>query len=146
MKQRINYPTVEPKSLQAMLRLSQYPASAGLDEQLHELVSLRVSQINGCAFCLDMHANALRRAGYPQRNLDLLTAWREVDGYTDVERAALAWAEVVTKLPHNEVPDSEYEAAREVFNENELIALTMAVVAINGWNRLNIAFRTPPAG
>ena len=110
---------------------------------LLELVKTRVSQINGCAFCLDMHSKDARAAGEDEQRLYLLAAWREAPCYTPRERAALAWAEAVTLLKDQEVGDAQYHAAREHFDDKALVDLTLAIVAINGWNRLSIAFRTP---
>jgi len=108
------------------------------------LLEFRVSQINGCAYCLDMHSKDLRAAGETEQRLYLLEAWRESPFYTDRERAALAWAEAVTLVTEGHVPDEVFAQARKQFSEEELANLTLAVVAINGWNRLNIAFRTMP--
>jgi AhpD family alkylhydroperoxidase len=127
-----------------MLELEQRVESFGLEPALLDLVRLRASQINGCAFCLDMHARDLRKRGESEQRLDVLPAWHEVDLYTDRERAALAWTEAVTLVAETHVPDEVYEEARREFSEQELAELTLAVVAINGWNRLNVAFRTPP--
>ncbi len=127
-----------------MLGLTKYLRASGLPENLLNLVDLRVSQLNGCGYCIDMHAKDLRAAGEPEQRLYLLDAWRESPGYTERERAALAWAEAVTMVTDGHVPDEVYEQARSQFGEEELINLTLAVVAINGWNRLNIALRTVP--
>ena len=126
-----------------MLALSA-AAKKGLPPELIELVDYRVSQINGCAFCLDMHSKDFRARGGTEQRLYMVSAWREAAHlYSDRERAALAWAEAVTRLADNEVPDAVYEEARAQFSEAELAQLTLAIVTINGWNRLNIAFRTP---
>lgn len=130
--------------IQAMLGLEKYVASSGLDRRLADLVRLRVSQINGCAFCIDMHWKDLVAAGEDPQRLYMLDAWHESPFYSERERAALAWAEAVTRLSDGHVSDAVYERVKEQFNESELVALTMAVIAINGWNRLNIAFRTTP--
>lgn len=116
----------------------------GLEHTLLELVKLRASQINGCAHCIDMHTKELRADGESEQRLYLLNAWRESPFYSDRERAALAWTEVLTLLTDGHVPDGVYDIARTQFSEEELVNLTMAVVAINGANRLNIAFRTVP--
>ena len=107
---------------------------------------MRVSQINGCAYCLDMHSKDLRAAGETEQRLYLLSAWREVSFYTEKERAALEWAEAVTLLKDREVPDEVYQNARAQFSEEELIDLTMAVTAINSWNRINVSFPDTEAG
>ncbi len=130
--------------IQAMLGLGKYVASSGLDRRLADLVRLRVSQINGCAFCIDMHWKDLVAAGEDPQRLYMLDAWHESPFYSERERAALAWAEAVTRLSDGHVSDAVYGHVKEQFNESELVALTMAVIAINGWNRLNIAFRTTP--
>jgi len=112
--------------------------------QLVDLVNYRVSQLNGCAFCLDMHSKDLRERGETEQRLYMISAWREMPQlYSERERAALAWAEAVTRLEDQDVADAVYEAASAQFSEAELAQLTLAVVAINGWNRFNVAFRTP---
>ncbi len=127
-----------------MLGLERYLHSCGLPEKLLHLLKLRVSQMNGCAYCIDMHSKDLRAAGETEQRLYLLDAWREAPFYSERERAALAWAEAVTHVTDGHVPDNVYEQARAQFSEAELVNLTLAVVAINGWNRLSIAFRTVP--
>ena len=117
-------------------------SKSALEQSLLDLVSFRVLQINGCAYCLDMHSKDLRAHGETEQRLYMLDAWREAPLYTDRERAALAWAEAVTKLENNNVPDAVYEQAMTEFSEEELVDLTMAVNGINCWNRLNVAFRT----
>lgn len=144
MEQRLNFAEVAEGTAKAMLGLEQYLAKCGLESALLDLVKFRVSQINGCAYCLDMHSKDLRAVGENEQRLYVLDAWRDSPFYTDRERAALAWAEAVTLLKEKEVPDQAYEQARAQFSEEELVNLTLAVVAINGWNRLNIAFRTTP--
>ena len=144
MKPRVNNLEVGTGAVQAMLKLSGYVAQSGLEQSLLGLLEFRVSQINGCAYCLDMHSKDLRAAGETEQRLYLLEAWRESPFYTDRERAALAWAEAVTLVTEGHVPDEVFAQAREQFSEEELANLTLAVVAINGWNRLNIAFRTMP--
>jgi AhpD family alkylhydroperoxidase len=126
-----------------MLGLQNYVNDSGLEHGLLELVKMRASQINGCAYCLDMHSKDARAAGETEQRLYLLDAWREAPMYSPRERAALEWTEAVTRLPGAEVPDAVYRSVREHFSEEELVKLTFAVVAINGWNRLNIAFRVP---
>ena len=144
MKPRVNHLEVGTGAVQAMLKLSGYVAQSGLEQSLLGLLEFRVSQINGCAYCLDMHSKDLRAAGETEQRLYLLEAWRESPFYTDRERAALAWAEAVTLVTEGHVPDEVFAQARKQFSEEELANLTLAVVAINGWNRLNIAFRTMP--
>lgn len=131
-------------AIQQLLNLSAYARESGLGMELLELVSMRASQINGCAFCLALHAKTLREAGEREDRLAVLPAWRETDWFTERERAALAWTEAVTMLENREVPDEVAEQARAQFSDKELADLTMAVIAINGWNRLNVAFHNPP--
>ena len=146
MEQRINVAAAGQGVMKAMLGLSGYVSKSGLEKQLLNLIDFRVSQINGCAYCLDMHSKDLRAAGETEQRLYLLDAWRESPFYTERERAALAWAEAVTLVREGHVPDEVFAQARAQFTEEELANLTLAVVAINGWNRLNIAFRTEPGG
>src|SRR5258707_1374584 len=124
-----------------MYGLEKYLAESSVEPPLRELIKLRASQINGCAYCIDMHWKDARAAGESEQRLYGLNAWREAPYYSERERAALAWAEVVTLISQTHVSDEEYEAARAQFSEEELVKLTMAVIAINGWNRLAIAFR-----
>ena len=146
MKARMDFRKASPQGDKAMMGLHMFVRNCGLDHALLELVKLRASQINGCAHCIDMHSKELRADGESEseQRIYLLTAWRESPFYSDRERAALAWTEAVTLLPNGEVPDKVYEEARSQFSEEELANLTMALVAINGANRLNIAFRTVP--
>ncbi len=142
MTQRLNYGQVAPDGLKAMLGLENYARNSGLEHSLLELVKTRVSQVNGCAFCLDMHTKDARAAGESEQRLYMLGAWREAGAmYTPRERAALSWAEAVTKLTNQEVTDEVYGEARKQFSEKELVDLTLATIAINGWNRLSIPFR-----
>jgi len=144
MKPRINIRSVSPGALKAMLGLETYLQQSGLDTKLLDLINLRVSQINGCAYCIDMHWKDLRAAGESEQRLYGLDAWRESPYYNDRERAALAWAEAVALVKDGHVPDEVFEEAQGHFNDDELANLTLAIVAISGWNRLNIAFRTVP--
>src|ERR671912_2304380 len=146
MKQRLDFLATTPNVVKAMYGLHKPLSQSGLEKGLLDLVYFRVSQINGCAFCLDMHSKDLRAAGETEQRLYVLEAWRESPFYSDRERAALAWAEAVTTLSNKDVPDDVYEQALAQFSKQELAALTLAVVAINGWNRLNIAFRTEAGG
>ena len=144
-KPRVNYQQASPEALQAMLALESAVRKSGLEASLLELVKMRASQINGCAFCMDMHARDARKRGETERRLYLLQAWRESPIYTDRERAAMAWTEAVTLVSANHVPDDVFEQARQQFSETELVNLTLAIVAINGWNRFAISFHiTPP--
>ncbi|MBI5387612.1 MAG: carboxymuconolactone decarboxylase family protein [Verrucomicrobia bacterium] len=142
MKPRLNHAEADPGSLNAMLALEKYLAGCGIDPKLHHLVITRASQINGCAYCLDMHTRDARALGESEQRLHLLAAWRESPLFTDRERAALAWTEAVTLVSETGVPDEVYEVARAQFNERELVQLTLVIGAINTWNRLNVAFRT----
>ena len=143
MEHRIDYTKVAPGVYQAMLGFGKYLSQSGLEPVLLDLVKLRASQINGCAYCIDMHWKDLRAAGEREQRLYGLDAWEESPYYTDRERAALAWTEAVTLPKDGHVPDPVYNAARRFFSEKELVDLTACIVAINGWNRLNIAFRAP---
>ncbi len=143
MTERLKYAEVEPAALKAMIELEKYVHKSGLEHKLYELVKTRASQINGCAYCLDMHTKDARKAGETEQRLYALNAWHETPFYTERERAALAWTEALTLIADNDVPDALYEETRKYFDEKEIIALTMAIVAINGWNRLAISFRTP---
>lgn len=142
MGQRLDYKEASSGAFQAMLGLEQYTRRSGLEHSLLELVKTRVSQINGCAYCLDMHTKDARAAGETEQRLYLLSAWREAHFYTPRERAALAWAEAVTQLGPHGVDDATYAQARGQFDEKSLVDLTLAIVAINGWNRLAIAFQS----
>ena len=144
MEPRLDYGNVSPGAMRAMSGLERYVHESGLERSLLELVKVRASQINGCAYCLDMHWKDARAAGESEQRLYSLSAWRETSFYTDRERAALQWAEVLTLLCQEDVSDDVYEEARRHFSEEELVSLTMAVVAINGWNRLVVGFRTVP--
>ena len=142
MEQRINAFEVGQGALKAMLGISAYLAKSSLEKNLLQLIEYRVSQINGCAYCLDMHSKDLRHGGETEQRIYMISGWRETSLYTDRERAALEWAESVTLLENGHVPDEVYEQVRKEFSEAELVDLTLAVAAINSWNRLNIAFRT----
>ena len=143
MDNRGNYAKAAPGVVQAMMGMHHYLLKCGLEHKLMDLVFLRASQINRCAYCTDMHWKDLRALEESEQKLYMLTAWREWDGYSARERAALEWTEAVTLLTEGFVPDEVYRIAREQFDETELANLTLAIVAINGWNRLNVAFRTP---
>jgi AhpD family alkylhydroperoxidase len=139
----MSYLKAAPGVRDALLRLTEYVSHSGLEESLLNLVNLRASQINGCAYCIDMHWKDLRAAGQSEETLYMLDAWRESPGYTERERAALAWTEAVTLVAQGHVPDEVYQAAHTQFSEAELAQLTLAISTINAWNRMNIAFRTP---
>lgn len=142
MEPRIDYLRASRGVYEAMLGLEKYLHESGLEKTLLDLIKLRASQINGCAFCIDMHWKDLRAAGEGEQRLYGLDAWEESPYYTDRERAALAWTESVTNIREGHVPDEVYERVRKFFTEKELVDLTLAITAINGWNRLNIAART----
>ena len=144
MNARLNYSEVAPDAIKAMYGLEKYVHDSGLERSLYELVKTRASQINGCAYCIDMHTKDARKAGETEQRLYALNAWRETPFYTQRERAALEWTESLTLISENDVPDSLYESVRKHFEEKELVVLTMAIVAINGWNRLAIGFRAVP--
>lgn len=144
MKQRINYSELAPNALKGMMALEKYISESALEKSLYELVKLRASQINGCAYCIDMHSKDARNAGETEQRLYALNAWKETPFYTARERAALEWTESLTLISENDVSDELYQSVRKHFEESELITLTMAIVAINGWNRLAISFRTIP--
>ena len=144
MKERLNYSKKAPHAIKPLLELEKCIADSGLERSLYELVKTRASQLNGCAYCLDMHTKDARKAGETEQRLYALSAWRETPFFTERERAALAWTEALTLISDNEMSDSLYKATRDYFNEEEIIILTMAIIAINGWNRLAISFRTVP--
>lgn len=139
MNMRLNYRTSSPDVLKAMLSLQKSVTDSSIDHDLHELLKIRVSQINGCAFCLDMHTKDLMKMGDYQEHIFLLSAWREAPIFTDRERAMLALAEAVTKISEQGVPDEVYTQARAHFDEKEYMELILAVNAINGWNRIAIS-------
>lgn len=142
--QRFDYAKAAPGGYRAMAGLEHYLHECGLEESLLHLVKLRASQINGCAYCLDMHWKDLKAIGESDQRLYELNAWEESPFYSDRERAALAWTEAVTKVSESRVPDEVYESARQRFNEKELADLTLAIAAIKAWNRLAISARTIP--
>ena len=144
MKARIDPKNVPSGIIQAMLGLERQVRQAGFDSKLLDLVRMRASQINGCAYCLDMHSKDARANGETEQRLYGLEAWRETPYYSDRERAALEWTEALTLVSQTHVPDDVYERVRQQFSEDELAHLSLAVVAINGWNRLNVAARTVP--
>lgn len=145
MKSRSEIRKNGQQAMAALYGFGKYLAKSSLEKSLHQLIEFRVSQINGCAFCLDMHSKDLLADGETAQRLLVLDAWREAPFYTERERAALAWAEAVTKLERGQVPDTIFEEAKKQFSDQELMDLTMAVLAINCWNRLNIAFPVPEA-
>jgi AhpD family alkylhydroperoxidase len=144
MTPRIDHRKVEPGVMRAMLALQHVVDESGLEPSLLGLVEVRASQINGCAYCIDMHTKDARARGETEQRLFLLDAWRESPFYSPRERAALAWTEAVTRVADGHVPDDVFEQARAVFDESELVKLTLAIVTINSWNRLSISFRAVP--
>jgi len=146
MEQRLDYYKLEPALLKGMLGLEKAVHNSGLEHPLLELVKFRTSQINGCAYCLDMHWKDARNAGETEQRLYGLSAWREAPYYTARERAALAWTESVTRVAQAHPTDAEFAALRENFEEKEIVQLTYAIMSINAWNRLAIAMRATPGG
>src|ERR1700754_1496305 len=144
MKQRMNYYQAAPDTINALSALEKQIQASGLERSLIELVKTRASQINGCAFCINMHTSDARKNGETEARLYLLNAWRESPGYRDRERAALAWTEAVTLISETHAPADLYEAVRAQFSEAETVNLTMLIATINTWNRLSIGFRPVP--
>jgi AhpD family alkylhydroperoxidase len=144
MKARLNPYQASPETMKAMMVLENHVRESGLDPTIVELVKIRASQINGCAFCIDMHTHDARGNGEVEERIYLLDAWREAPHYTARERAALAWTEALTLVAQSHVPDAVYAEAREQFAENELVKLTLLVTTINAWNRIAIGFRSAP--
>ncbi|MFB3789379.1 MAG: carboxymuconolactone decarboxylase family protein [bacterium] len=145
MSQRISYHQVAPEAVQALRGVSAYIKSCSIEAPLRFLVELRISQINGCVYCVTMHSREAREAGVSQSKLDCLPVWREAPYYEPRERAALAWAESVTLISQTGVPDEAYEEARRHFSEKELVDLTVIVGMMNLWNRMAVSFRLPPS-
>jgi AhpD family alkylhydroperoxidase len=146
MKARLDYARLAPGVYDAMDSLDRYLQACGLEDSLLNLARLRASQLNGCAYCLDMHWKDLRALGATEQRLYSLDAWRETPYYSDRERAALAWTEAVTRVADGHVPDAVFEEVQPHFTDQELSNLTLAVAAINAWNRLSIAARLVPGG
>ena len=144
MPARINFPKVAPEAYMAMRGLEAYLRQCGLEKSLLELVKTRASQLNGCAYCIDMHTKDARMHGETEQRLYALSAWHETPFFSERERAALAWTEVLTRIAGHGVSDTDFAAARAQFSDKELVDLTLAIVAINGWNRLSLAFATVP--
>ncbi len=143
MSQRLDYKKASPDAFKAMLQMEEYVHKTGLEKSLLELVKTRASQLNGCAWCLDMHTKDARARGETEQRLYLISVWREAPCYSPKERAALAWTEAVTQLSTHGVSDEIYNEARKYFDEKALTDLTIAIIAINGWNRFNVAFQAP---
>ncbi len=144
MQQRIDATSVSPAAYKAVAALQTYVDQSSLDAKLRELIKIRASQINGCAFCIAMHTRDARKLGESDERMHLLNAWREAPIYTAREQAALAWTEAITRIADGHIPDEIYEQVKRQFSEKEIVDLTAAAVAINGWNRIAIAFRSTP--
>ena len=145
MRERLNYYKAAPDGINALRQLGAYLKTSGLEASLLHLVYLRASQINGCAFCVDMHAREALRDGEQEKHLHMLGVWRESPLFSDRERAALGWTEAVTRLEHTHAPDDVYEEARRHFDEAGIANLNLAIAVINAWNRMAVSFRTSPA-
>ena len=144
MQPRLDFTKVSPGALKSMLDIESYVERTGLERPLLHLIQMRASQINGCAYCLDMHSKNARAEGETEQRLYELDAWRETPFYSPRERAALAWTEALTRIGETHAPDDVYQEAHSQFSDRELADLTLAIVAINGWNRLAIGFRAEP--
>jgi AhpD family alkylhydroperoxidase len=142
-KPRINLAHVSPKAMHAQLGMEAYVRGSSLEHSLLELVKLRASMINGCAYCVDMHTKDARYEGETEQRLYAVSVWRETPFFSARERAALAWTDALTDIAHTGVPDALYEVVRSQFSESEIVDLTMAIVTINGWNRLTVSLRAP---
>jgi AhpD family alkylhydroperoxidase len=144
MTERLDYGKIAPGAMKAMYAMQNYVHDCGLEPLLLELIKVRASQINGCAYCIDMHTLDARALGETEQRLYALSAWRETPFFTERERAALAWTETVTLLSQTHVPDAEFDAVRQHFSDKELVDLTAAIVLINSWNRFGVSFRDEP--
>ena len=144
MNSRIDYYKIAPDAVKAMLNLEVYVNKSGLDKTLLELIKLRASQINGCAYCIDLHTTDAHKAGESERRLHAVVVWKESNFFTERERAALAWTEAVTLLSETHAPEEVYQDVLKYFNEKEVVDLTMAIITINSWNRLAVSFRKLP--
>ncbi|MDH4559105.1 carboxymuconolactone decarboxylase family protein [Pseudomonas sp. BN417] len=144
MSARIKWAEQVPEAYKAMAGLEQALAKSGLESSLLELIRLRASQINGCAFCVNMHANDARKAGETEARLQTLVVWQETDFFSERERAALAWVESLTQLAERHAPQHQYDALREHFSEAEIVNLTLAIATINAWNRFGVGFAMMP--
>jgi AhpD family alkylhydroperoxidase len=144
MKARLELTAAPAGAMEAMRTLEKYIRTCGIEPKLLELIKIRASQINGCAYCIDMHTKDARAHGETEQRIYALNAWRETPFFSDKERAALAWTESVTLVSETQVPDDVYELMRKNFDEKELVNITTAIVAINGWNRFAVSFRSVP--
>jgi AhpD family alkylhydroperoxidase len=145
MEQRLDFYKASPAAIKALLGVEERIGKSAIEKSLAELVRLRASQINGCAFCVDMHTTDARKGGESERRLATVVVWRETPFFTDRERAALEWTEALTLVSHEHVPDAVWQAVRPHFSDEELADLTLLISAINAWNRFSIAFRKVPA-
>jgi AhpD family alkylhydroperoxidase len=145
MESRLDFYKASPAAIKALLGVEERIAKSGLEKSLTELVRLRASQINSCAFCVDMHTTDARKGGETERRLATIVVWRETPFFTDRERAALEWTEALTLVSHDHVPDAVWQAVKPHFSDEEIVELTLLVSAINAWNRFAIAFRKLPA-
>jgi AhpD family alkylhydroperoxidase len=145
MNARIDYYNASPDAMKAMIALEVAVGKLGLESSLVELIKLRASQINGCAYCVDLHTSDMRKAGETERRLSGVVVWRETPFFTARERAALAWTEALTRIADTHAPDADYAELAEQFNPAEMVAVTLAINAINGWNRVAIGFRKTPS-
>jgi AhpD family alkylhydroperoxidase len=145
MNARIDYYNASPDAMKAMIALEVAVGKLGLESSLLELIKLRASQVNGCAYCVDLHTSDMRKAGETERRLSGVVVWRETPFFTARERAALAWTEALTRIADTHAPDADYAELAEQFNPAEMVAVTLAINAINGWNRVAIGFRKFPS-
>ncbi|GAB7548141.1 carboxymuconolactone decarboxylase family protein [Cupriavidus sp. D39] len=145
MEQRLDFYKASPAAIKALIGVEERIGKSGLEQPLVELVRLRASQINGCAYCIDLHTTDARKGGEDDRRLATLSVWRETPFFSERERAALAWTEAVTLVAQDHVPDAAWEAVRPHFGDAELVDLTLLISAINSWNRFAISFRKTPA-
>jgi AhpD family alkylhydroperoxidase len=141
MTPRLNFYTASPQAIKAMLAMTNTVKELGLEPSLLELIKLRASQLNGCAFCVDMHATDARKGGESERRLYALSVWREAPFFSDRERAALAWTEALTQVAHTHAPDEDYALLKAHFTEKEMVDVTLAITTINSWNRFAVGFR-----
>jgi AhpD family alkylhydroperoxidase len=145
MEQRLDFYKANPRAIKALMALEEQISSSSIEKPLTELVRLRASQINGCAFCVDMHSTDARKGGETERRLAAVVVWHETPFFSERERAALAWTEAVTLVSHEHVPDAVWEAVKPHFSDEEIVDLTLLISAINSWNRFAISFRKMPA-
>lgn len=144
MEPRLNSYKAAPDAIRALATLESTVKTLGIDARLLDLIKLRASQINGCAYCVDMHAGELRKTGETERRIDALSVWRDTPFFTGRERAALAWTEAITRLSETHAPDEDYEMLKSEFSEREMVNITLAIATINSWNRISVGFRTMP--